>query len=228
MARQVLIIHGWSDTSHSFHSLAAFLAAHAYAPKLLWLGDYISRDDDVRVEDVGKRMGEVIAGMSKSGDLDKSFDVIVHSTGRLVAREWLTSWYKGSAEQCPMKRLVKLAPANFGSKLAAAGKSFLGRIVKGYDNWFQSGKSRLKDLELSSPFQWALVQRDVLQMPGADSNKYYGKESDMKKLVTVWGSRLEAEVLLAVLPTRTHGSIIDPDRADKDNQEKIEETPDEK
>ncbi len=99
MARQVLIIHGWSDTSHSFHSLAAFLAGHGYAPKLLWLGDYISRDDDVRVEDVGKRMGEVIAGMSKSGELDKSFDVIVHSTGGLVAREWLTSWYEGGAER---------------------------------------------------------------------------------------------------------------------------------
>ncbi len=50
----------------------------------------------------------------------------------------------------------------------------------------------------------------------------------MKKLVTVWDARLEAEVSLAALPTRTHGSIIDPDRADKDNQEKIQESPDEK
>src|SRR5258708_856974 len=276
MARQVLIIHGWSDTSRSFHALASFLAAHGYAPKLLWLGDYISRDDDVRVEDVGKRMSEVIADMSKSGELDKSFDVIVHSTGGLVVREWVTSWYKGSAQQCPMKRLVMLAPANYGSKLAATGKSFLGRIVKGYDNWFQSGKAMLNDLELSSPFQWALVQRDVLQMPGADANRYYGedrvwpfvivgthpyasalrqivnedgsdgtvrvcaanlnargvtfdfREADMKELVTIWDSRLEADVPLAVLPTRTHGSITDPDRTDRDNQEKIQETADEK
>lgn len=73
MARQVLIIHGWSDTSRSFHALATFLGGHGYAPKLLWLGDYISRDDEVRIEDVGKRMGEVIADMSKSGELDKSF-----------------------------------------------------------------------------------------------------------------------------------------------------------
>lgn len=147
MARQVLIIHGWSDTSHSFHSLATFLAGHGYAPKLLWLGDYISRDDDVRVEDVGRRMGEVIAAMSKSGELDKSFDVIVHSTGGLVAREWLTFDFR---------------------------------------------------------------------------------ETDMNKLVTVWDSRLEADVPLAVLPTRTHGSIIDPDRADRDKQERIQETPAEK
>jgi len=59
--------------------------------------DYISKDDDVRVEDVAKRMGEVIDGMIASGDLDKSFDMIVHSTGGLVARAWLTSWYRGAS-----------------------------------------------------------------------------------------------------------------------------------
>jgi hypothetical protein len=43
-----------------------------------------------------------------------------------------------------------------------------------------------------------------------------------------WGSKLECEVPLAVLPTRTHGSIIDPDRMEKDNKEDITETPAEK
>jgi hypothetical protein len=134
----------------------------------------------------------------------------------------------------------------------------------------------LNDLELSTPFQWAPVQRDVLRMPGADASMYYGKDlvwpfviigthpyasalrqivnedgsdgtvrvcaanlnvrgvtfyfrqTDMNKLVTVLDSRLEADAPLAVLPIRIRGSIIDPDRADKDNQEKIQETPDEK
>jgi hypothetical protein len=81
MANQVLIIHGWSDTSNSFRSLAGFLSTHGYKPQVLWLGDNISKDDDVRVEDVAKRMGEVIDRMIASGDLDKSFDMIVHSTG---------------------------------------------------------------------------------------------------------------------------------------------------
>ena len=114
MARQVLIIHGWSDTSASFRPLANFLAAHNYTPKVIWLGDYISKDDDVRVADVGKRMGEVIAEMMKKGELDASFDVIVHSTGGLVVRDWLTISYRDSADKCPMKRLVMLAPANYG------------------------------------------------------------------------------------------------------------------
>ena len=276
MARQVLILHGWSDTSKSFRSLARFLTAKGYKPKVLWLGDYISKDDDVRVEDVGKRMGEVIEEMLASGELDRSFDMIVHSTGGLVAREWLTTNYRGQPEKCPMKRLVMLAPANYGSKLAATGKSFLGRVIKGYDNWFETGKSMLDDLELSSPFQWELAHRDVLVSPAGVQGKYYCadgvwpfvivgthpyasalrqivnengsdgtvrvcaanlnargvtldlRETDEDKILIPWASRLETEAPLAVLPTRTHGSIVDPERADKDNREGITESSDEK
>lgn len=277
MARQVLILHGWSDTSKSFGPLTRFLQAAGYDAKLLWLGDYISRDDDVRVEDVGKRMGEVIDDMMARSELDPSFDMIVHSTGGLVARSWLTTRYRGQAERCPMKRLIMLAPANYGSKLAATGKSFLGRIVKGYDNWFQTGQSMLNDLELSSPFQWELVQRDVLTGPASDSSRYYGEKMvwpfvivgthgynsllrqvvnedgsdgtvrvcaanlnakgvtidfrrtfDDPQFFTPWDSKLEVDVPLAVLPTRTHGSIVDPEREDKDNLDGIAETQDEK
>ena len=49
--------------------------------------------------------------------------------------------------------------------------------------------------------------------------------ADAEKTMIPWASRLEADVPLAVLPTRTHGSIIDPDRASRDNKESIPETP---
>lgn len=271
MARQVLIIHGWSDTSKSFHALADFLKSNGYDAVSLWLADYISMDDDVRVADVGRRMAEVVDAMLAQGQLTAPFDVIVHSTGGLVAREWLTTRYRDDPSQCPMKRLIMLAPANYGSKLAATGKSMLGRIVKGYGNWFQTGQSMLNDLELASPYQWQLVQRDVLVFPGSDKTVYYGQDavwpfvivgthpyaSLLRQVVnengadgTVrvcaanlfargvtidftqpqigvrpWESRIEAgAVPLAVLPTRTHGSIVDPLRADSDNNESIPET----
>lgn len=283
-ARQILIVHGWSDTSTSFHDLAKFLGAQGYAAKELWLGDYISMADDVRVADVGKRMAEVIDAMMASGELDSSFDMVVHSTGGLVAREWLTSRYRGAAATCPMKRLVMLAPANYGSKLAAMGKSFLGRVVKGYDNWFHTGTSMLNDLELASPYQWELAQRDIVVAPGDEApvelgggdatTRYYGADrvwpfvivgshpyaglfrrivnenggdgtvracaanlnaqgvtidftrQDGEMVFSPWNSRLECEVPLAVLPTRTHASIVDPERANTD--ETIEETAAEK
>jgi len=278
MPRQVLIIHGWSDTSKSFHALADFLQQHNYQATELWLGDYISMDDDVRVADVGKRMAQVIDDLMGQGALPETFDVIVHSTGGLVAREWLTAHYRGRAQACPMKRLVMLAPANYGSKLAATGKSMLGRVVKGYNNWFQTGQAMLNDLELGSPYQWELAQRDILVAPGSDNrDRYYGpdrvwpfvivgthpytnllrqivnengadgtvrvcaanlnaqgltidfRQSDPDEAVTLWGSRLDGfSIPLAVLPTRTHGSIADPQRADRDNQEDIGETAAEK
>jgi hypothetical protein len=278
MARLVLIIHGWSDTSKSFHALADFLGTKGYQTTELWLGDYISLDDDVRVADVGKRMGRVIDDMIKVGSLPKSFDVIVHSTGGLVAREWLTSHYRGRAEECPMKRLIMLAPANFGSKLAATGKSMLGRIVKGYNNWFQTGQSMLNDLELGSPYQWELAQRDILIAPdSSNTDRYYGddrvwpfvivgthpyaslmrqivnengadgtvrvcaanlntqgvtidfRHGDPQQAVTLWGSRLDNfSIPLAVLPTRTHGSVVDPNRDAPDNRDGIAETDAEK
>lgn len=273
MARHVLIVHGWSDTSRSFYPLTKFLEENGYNPTVLWLGDYISKDDDVRVEDVARRMGEVIDEMQHTGVLESSFDMIVHSTGGLVARAWLTTRYQSRAEACPMKRLVMLAPANYGSKLAAMGKSVLGRLVKGYDNWFQTGQSMLNDLELSSPYQWDLVQRDVLIPPGGNSMKYYASDRVWPFVITgshpyagflkqavnedgsdgtvrvcaanlnargvtidfsrpmqdplffqAWESRLECDVPIAVLPTRTHGSIVDPERLSKSNQEDISET----
>lgn len=272
MTRQVLIIHGWSDSSASFVPLSRFLAAHGYAPKLLWLGDYISKDDDVRVQDVATRMNEVINAMLARGELSAPFDVIVHSTGGLVARAWLTAHWGLAPERCPMKRLIMLAPANYGSKLAATGKSFLGRVVKGYDNWFQTGQSMLDDLELASPFQWELAQRDVLVAPGAAAQPVYGadrvwpfvisgthgytsllrrvanengadgtvracaanlnargvtldlRQPEGASMFREWEQQHSFEFPLAVLPTRTHGSIIDPDRTGDSGDENNTET----
>ena len=274
MANTVLIIHGWSDTSKSFHALRDFLATHGYQTQTLWLGDYISMDDDVRVADVARRMGQVIDAMQADGRLGAAFDVIVHSTGGLVVREWLTRRYFNQVSQCPMKRLLMLAPANYGSRLAATGKSMLGRVVKGYNNWFHTGQGMLNDLELGSPFQWALAQRDILRAPGStDGSVYYGEtgvwpfvitgthpytnllrqivneygadgtvrvcaanlnskgltidfsQEHEDQAITHWDSRLEGfSIPLAVLPTRTHASIVDPARSERDNREGIAET----
>ena len=89
-------------------------------------------------------------------ELRKPFDMIVHSTGGLVAREWITANYQGNISDCPLRRLIMLAPANYGAKLASMGQSFIGRIVKGWKNWFHTGKEMLASLELASPYQWQL------------------------------------------------------------------------
>ena len=54
--RDVLIVHGWSDTSKSFSPWVDFLGNSGFKAASLWLGATISLDDDVKFEDVAKRM----------------------------------------------------------------------------------------------------------------------------------------------------------------------------
>lgn len=179
MATQVVILHGWSDKSESFRGLRDFLTSNGWRATEVWLSDYISLDDDVRIDDVSKRMEEVIRAAIAAGTISAPFDLIVHSTGGLVARHWISSFYpdgRALADKmaCPVKRLVMLAPANFGSALAAMGKSMLGRVVKGWNNWFQTGTQMLQALELASEFQWDLALNDLFDRDG-DGRRCYGK-----------------------------------------------------
>lgn len=157
--RPIIIIHGWSDNSKSFEPLAARLKANGFTVHNVWLGDYISKDDTVTIPDIAKRMEEVIADLRNSGAIN-TFDAIVHSTGGLVVRQWLTMFDRGRGS---LKKLVMLAPANFGSGLAILGKSMIGRMTKGFDNWFQTGTQVLNALELGSPYQWQLAMNDVFR-----------------------------------------------------------------
>ncbi|MCE2930594.1 MAG: hypothetical protein LW809_04315 [Vampirovibrionales bacterium] len=156
---KVLFLHGWRANSTSMQPLKEFLEENGYAVDSLYLGDYISTDDQVCIQDIAKQMQKVILE-KKLYDNNEKFDLIVHSTGGLVAREWITKYYGNDIEQCPVKRFVMLAPANYGSKLATLGKSMLGRVAI-HDDWFESGKMILEALELSSPYQWDLVKKDI-------------------------------------------------------------------
>jgi len=167
MPRQVVILHGWSDSSDSFKPLVKFLKGNGFDPYPLFLSDYISLRNDVKIDDVAKRMQEVVrAAQARSGQgkLAAKFDMIVHSTGGLVVREWISSYYE--RQPCPVQNLVMLAPANFGSALAHLGRSMLGRIAKGWKTGFQTGDEMLYALELASPYQWQLAQADVFVPEG--------------------------------------------------------------
>lgn len=178
---QVAILHGWSDNSESFKPLANFLKARGYQTVPIWLGDYNSMDDDVGIEDVAKRMEVLVAELQARGELGTSFHLIVHSTGGLVARKWLADYYDGITRVPPVKRLVMLAPANFGSRLATIGKSILGRAFKGFNNRFETGTRMLDALELGSAFAWALTCRDLLVDDAEvdDQSRIYGENATL-------------------------------------------------
>ena len=158
--RPLVILHGWSDSSRSFQRLARLLQEQlGRTPQLVNLADYISMDDDVTFADI-------VAAMMRAWRREKlpeepgSVDVIVHSTGGLIIRDWLTTNY--APDKAPIKHLLMLAPANFGSQLAHKGRAFYGRIIKGFRGrkLFHVGKHLLRDLELASPYTWNLALKD--------------------------------------------------------------------
>jgi hypothetical protein len=157
----LIIIHGWSDDSRSFVNLGRQLVAAGAADAVthIRLGDYISMDDDVTLDDLADALDTAwtAAGLPVK---KRSVDVVVHSTGGLVIRRWMTRFR--TPDNNPIHRLLMLAPANFGSHLAHKGRSFLGRVIKGYDSDkpFQTGTQILKGLELGSPYTWDLAQTD--------------------------------------------------------------------
>ena len=123
--RPIVILHGWSDMSTSFEPLAKLLRAKLNGREIsiIHLADYISMEDEVRFDDIVSAM----AMAWKKNDFPTSagsVDAIVHSTGGLVIRDWLQRNYE--PDDVPIKHLVMLAPAYFGSPLAHKGRSFLG------------------------------------------------------------------------------------------------------
>lgn len=177
MSRPLVIIHGWSDTEASFQTLAKLIAARRGVEVcVISLGRYISMNDFVTFPDLVAAMDKAWTDKELPRD-PGSVDAIVHSTGGLVIRDWMSSTFEPA--KVPIKHLVMLAPANFGSPLAHKGRAFYGRVLKGFipklldeladplvpkandeDGYFQTGTQILKGLELASPYSWNLALRD--------------------------------------------------------------------
>jgi pimeloyl-ACP methyl ester carboxylesterase len=159
----LVIIHGWSDEQGSFVALGERIAADlGVAPTEIRLGDWISMNDEVTLLDVAAALNMAWShyGLPTT---PRSVDLIVHSTGALVVREWMTRNH--TPQSVPIHRLLMLAPANFGSPLAHKGHSFIGRAIKGWgEPGFQTGQQILKALELGSPYTYELAQKDLFDI----------------------------------------------------------------
>ncbi|GEK46394.1 esterase/lipase family protein [Bisbaumannia pacifica] len=163
--RPLILLHGWNDTGEAFERLAGHLRRHLDERGIrhIALGDYLSRHDALRFDDLQAALERAWT----RHDLPRtpaSVDAIVHSTGGLVIRDWLARHFAPDAY--PIKHLVMLAPANFGSPLAHRGRSLVGRAVNGFFHAhpdqprFEAGAELLRGLELASPYSWALALRD--------------------------------------------------------------------
>ena len=166
--KPLIILHGWSDQASSFDGLAHFFQTELDRDiHTIKVADWLSMDNEITYRDLAEAMQREWKRLSLPTE-NGAVDIVVHSTGALVVREWLTEFYDASDN--PVDHLLMLAPANFGSPLAHKGKAFYGRIIKGWRTGLQTGKVLLNGLEVGSPYSWELAERDLL------SGKYwYGK-----------------------------------------------------
>jgi len=168
----VVLLHGWSATGKSMGALTAFLRGAGFNPVDVFVGDYESLYDDVSIEDVSRRMEAVVRDKMAAGHLQAPFHLIVHSTGALVARTWLSRFYLGKPS--PVSNFLMLAPANYGSRWAKLGRSLIGRITKGsLKRGLQSGATMLTELEFAADMHWRLTRRDLLSAPGDPPGAVY-------------------------------------------------------
>ena len=170
---RVLLIHGYSANWQAFLPWKAAFTAAGIATETISVGNYVTLNNEVTIKDLGEAFDRALRMTKFASEIPGdawTFDAVVHSTGMLVLRQWLTSDpYLPSDERSRIRRLkhlVGLAPATFGSPQAKKGRSWLGALVKGNHSlgpdFLNAGDVVLDGLELASKYTWDLAHKDML------------------------------------------------------------------
>jgi len=167
MPRPLLLIHGYSATGLDFTNLYWALVDRRIDVELLNVGNYISLNNEITIEDISEGLQRAIS-LTKL-NTSEEFDAIVHSTGMLVVRAWLAHQKiapGGNQRLKQLKHLIGLAPATWGSPQAHKGRTWLGALVKGSKtpgpDFLNAGNLVLDGLELGSRYTWDLAHADLL------------------------------------------------------------------
>jgi pimeloyl-ACP methyl ester carboxylesterase len=168
MPRPIVLIHGYSASGLDFTELCNQLKRRHADPIDLNVGNYVSLNNEITIKDIAEGFDRAVRNNPRL-NAGQEFDAIVHSTGMLVVRSWLTNYgaAPGSNDRVKrLKHLVGLAPATWGSPQAHKGRSWLGALVKGNKepgpDFLNAGDEVLDGLELGSRFTWDLAHLDLL------------------------------------------------------------------
>lgn len=150
----ILLIHGYSSEGKEstveeiYGSLPNDLRRLFGTENILELNlsRWISLNDGIRLDDVSFAMQRALSELYPNL-LSASFHVIIHSTGALVVRNWIKQF---SPRPSPIKNLIHLAGANFGSGLAHIGKGQLARWGRMIFQGTGRGNQILTELEFGS------------------------------------------------------------------------------
>jgi hypothetical protein len=158
----IVLIHGYSDQATAFEPWKKILESRGFDVKNIHACSYRSLTNEVTIRDVAEGFDRAL-GMEAELDRDEPFDAIVHSTGMLVIRAWLSAY---ANRRDRLRHLIGLAPATFGSPLAHKGRSWLGALFKGNHHlgpdFLEAGDRILDGLEIGGRFTWDLAHQDIL------------------------------------------------------------------
>ncbi|MFN0067613.1 MAG: esterase/lipase family protein [Limisphaerales bacterium] len=201
----LILIHGYSDRGESFKDWKRLLVARGYPAKLIHVVTYESLTNEVTIKDIAEGFDRALR--LKAGlNADEDFDAVVHSTGMLVIRAWLTTY---PARRGRLKRLIGLAPATFGSPLAHTGRSTLGALFKGRKelgaDFLEAGDLVLDGLELGSRFTWDLAHADLIGKEGR--KPVYGSSADTPYVFVFCGNKAYGGLRQLVNQPGTDGTV---------------------
>jgi len=175
MAIPLVLLHGYHSEGKTFDAWRKILDGRGFKVEDIFIGNYVTENNEINVDDIAEGFDRALR---LRGMADKPFDIVVHSTGMLVLRAWLTA--PGAVVKTPdgkvkklrqslLKHLIGLAPATNGSPVAPKGRSLLGRIFLGKHelgpDFLASGNLVLNNLELASKYTWDLAHKDLFVDP---------------------------------------------------------------
>jgi pimeloyl-ACP methyl ester carboxylesterase len=199
----IVLIHGYSASGQSFKVWEQRLEARGYDVSTIHICSYVTLTNEVTIKDIAEGFDRALS-IEGGLDPDQEFDAIVHSTGMLVIRAWLTTYSKKRRNR--LKHLIGLAPATFGSPLAHKGRSWLGAMFKGNKefgpDFLEAGDLVLDGLELGSKFTWDLAHKDLLS-----SETFYGPKSDTPYVFTFCGTNPYSGLARFVSDPGTDGTV---------------------
>lgn len=216
MTVPLVLIHGYSDSAKGLQRWRDLLIAHRQLdPARVHLINYQTLTNEVTIRDLAEGLDRALTQEAGIGELEE-FDAVVHSTGMLVIRAWLTRYAPMSLRDLErtrrLRHLVAIAPATNGSPVAHKGRSWLGALFKGNKKDFlgpdflESGHQILRALELGSPFTWDLGEKDMF---GDGDNKRFESGPSTPFVFTICGDpglNLLSDLATKSLGVKTGGS----------------------
>ena len=169
MPRPLVLIHGYSAEGTAFNPLRDALRKKGVDATDINVCTYVSLNNEVTIKDIAEGLDRAFRQHKVLGNENQEFDAVVHSTGMLVLRAWLTNYgaaVGANKRLARLKHLIGVAPATWGSPQAHKGRTWLGALVKGNrqpgPDFLNAGDLVLEGLELGSAFTWELAHMDLL------------------------------------------------------------------